>query len=154
MLQLSALLRTQPEPIDPSCGQPSPFKIAIIDEAHCIGCTLCIAACPVDAIVGANKRMHTVITAACTGCDLCLPACPVDCIEMVIAPPELEWTTQRARTARERYVTHQTRLATQAKQADTPVATPIADKAAIIDSVMARIKARRATQEDTFKITS
>ena len=64
--------------------------VAVIDEARCIGCTLCIAACPVDAIVGAQALMHTVIEALCIGCDLCVPPCPVDCIEIV--PSERAWT--------------------------------------------------------------
>lgn len=62
---------------------PKPKSVAIIDESNCIGCTLCIQACPVDAIVGAAKQMHTVIASECTGCELCVPPCPVDCILMV-----------------------------------------------------------------------
>ena len=62
--------------------QPVADAVAVIDEARCIGCTLCIRACPVDAIVGATKLMHTVIASQCTGCELCIPPCPVDCIEM------------------------------------------------------------------------
>ncbi len=67
-------------PLDPACGHETPRQRAVIDEARCIGCTLCIAACPVDCIVGAAKRMHGVIAEQCTGCELCIPACPVDCI--------------------------------------------------------------------------
>lgn len=70
-------------PLDPACGAPPQPAIAVIDEAACIGCALCLAACPVDAIVGAPRRMHTVIATECTGCRLCLPPCPVDCIAMV-----------------------------------------------------------------------
>ena len=70
-------------PLDPACGIEGPLRLAVIDEAWCIGCTLCIKACPVDCIVGAAKQMHTVIEAHCTGCELCLPVCPVDCIAMV-----------------------------------------------------------------------
>ena len=69
--------------LDRSCGEPGPLAVARIDEAACIGCTLCIDACPVDAIVGAAKRLHAVLPALCTGCALCLPPCPVDCITMV-----------------------------------------------------------------------
>lgn len=68
--------------------------VAVIDESRCIGCTLCIDACPVDAIVGARKLMHTIIVAECTGCALCLPPCPVDCIELVPPAPRpgaLRW---------------------------------------------------------------
>ena len=71
---------------DTSCGVHKPRQVAIIDEARCIGCTLCIRACPVDAIVGAPKLMHTVIGAECTGCELCLSPCPVDCIALAPAP--------------------------------------------------------------------
>jgi Na+-translocating ferredoxin:NAD+ oxidoreductase subunit B len=86
----------------------------VIDEAGCIGCTLCIKACPVDCIVGAPKAMHTVIDAACTGCELCLPACPVDCIALVPVTPGRSgwaaWSTADAATARERYAFHRQRV--------------------------------------------
>jgi len=65
---------------------PKPKSVALIDETTCIGCTLCLQACPVDAIVGAAKQMHTIIASECTGCELCLPPCPVDCIDMVALP--------------------------------------------------------------------
>ncbi|MGH8233203.1 MAG: RnfABCDGE type electron transport complex subunit B [Rhodanobacteraceae bacterium] len=73
-------------PLDPECGEEAPPRVALIDEDACIGCTKCIEACPVDAIVGAAKLMHTVIVERCTGCELCLPPCPVDCIAMVADP--------------------------------------------------------------------
>ena len=80
--------------------------MAVIDEAWCIGCTLCLAACPTDAIFGANKRMHTVIEAWCTGCELCIPACPVDCIRLENITGERKgwsaWSPAEAETARER----------------------------------------------------
>ena len=72
-------------PLDPACGIEAPPSVAVIDEAVCNGCTKCIQACPVDAIVGASKLMHTVIADLCTGCELCIPPCPVDCIAMVPA---------------------------------------------------------------------
>jgi len=72
-------------PLDPACGIEAPPSVAVIDEAACIGCTKCIQACPVDAIVGASKLMHTVVADLCTGCELCVPPCPVDCIAMVPA---------------------------------------------------------------------
>ncbi|TAN05457.1 MAG: RnfABCDGE type electron transport complex subunit B [Rhodanobacteraceae bacterium] len=72
-------------PLDPECGIEAPPRVALIDEAVCIGCTKCIQACPVDAIVGANKLMHTVVADLCTGCELCIAPCPVDCIAMVPA---------------------------------------------------------------------
>jgi electron transport complex protein RnfB len=73
-------------PLDPACGSEGPPRVAWIDEPACIGCARCLDPCPTDAIVGARKRMHTVIADDCSGCELCLPACPVDCIHMVPAP--------------------------------------------------------------------
>ena len=79
---LANLLGTEPLPLDAEHGEEKPLTIAYIREDECIGCTKCIQACPVDAIMGASKVMHTVISAECTGCDLCVEPCPVDCIEM------------------------------------------------------------------------
>ncbi len=81
--KLAELLGVEPKPLDETHGTPKPKSVAFIDEQTCIGCTLCIQACPVDAIAGAAKQMHTIIAAECTGCELCLPPCPVDCISMV-----------------------------------------------------------------------
>jgi electron transport complex protein RnfB len=90
---LADLLGRDPKPLDAERGVEKPKEVALIDESLCIGCTKCIQACPVDAIVGASKHMHTVIAAECTGCGLCLPPCPVDCIEMVPARQGLAaWT--------------------------------------------------------------
>jgi electron transport complex protein RnfB len=83
---IAALLGVAAQPVDPSFGAPAPPVIALIDESRCIGCTLCIQACPVDAIVGAAKLMHTVIVEACTGCELCVPPCPVECIALLARP--------------------------------------------------------------------
>ena len=83
ILALADLLDREPKPLNPDNGVEKPKSVAVIDEMRCIGCTLCIQACPVDAIVGAAKHMHTVIAEECTGCNLCLPPCPVDCIAMV-----------------------------------------------------------------------
>jgi electron transport complex protein RnfB len=80
---LADLLGRDPKPLNPENGIEKPKTVAIIDEQTCIGCTLCIQACPVDAILGAAKQMHTVIESECTGCELCVPPCPVDCIDMV-----------------------------------------------------------------------
>lgn len=80
---IADLLDRDPKPLSEEHGSEEARTVAVIDEATCIGCTLCIQACPVDAILGGPKQMHTVIAAECTGCDLCLPPCPVECIEMV-----------------------------------------------------------------------
>lgn len=89
---LADLLGREPLALNPENGLEKPRAVAVIDESSCIGCTLCIQACPVDAILGAAKMMHTVIESECTGCDLCLPPCPVDCIEMVVLPTTLrDW---------------------------------------------------------------
>ena len=82
---LALLLDRTPKPLNPANGIEKPVLVALIREAECIGCTKCIQACPVDAIVGASKRMHTVLADLCTGCELCIPPCPVDCIDLV--PP-------------------------------------------------------------------
>ncbi len=88
IVALSRLTGLPVSAVDPQCGQTQTPLLAVIDEERCIGCKLCIQACPVDAIVGAAKYMHTVIAAQCTGCELCLPPCPVDCIDMLPGPPE------------------------------------------------------------------
>ena len=113
-------------PLDPACGREGPLAVAIIDEAWCIGCTLCLDACPVDCIVGANKRMHTVIESLCTGCELCLAACPVDCIAMQVSDPATTgwaaWSADRADTSRERYAFHRLRLERQRREDDERLA--------------------------------
>jgi len=97
-------------PLNPANGGEGPLRVAVIDEALCIGCTLCIQACPVDAIVGAAKRMHTVIAALCTGCDLCVPPCPMDCIAMPPVEPPRPWTDTDATAARTRFAARKRRL--------------------------------------------
>ena len=101
-------------PLDPAHGSEGPRALAVIDEAWCIGCTLCIKACPVDCIVGASKVMHTVVDAQCTGCELCVPACPVDCIAMVPVTGTRTgwqaWSAAQADEARERYAFHRLRV--------------------------------------------
>lgn len=81
--KLAELLGVEPKPLN---AEPRPKAVAVIDENTCIGCTLCIQACPVDAILGSAKHMHTVISSECTGCELCLAPCPVDCISMQALP--------------------------------------------------------------------
>ena len=107
-------------PLNPDNGIEGPMTVAVIDEAWCIGCTLCIKVCPTDAILGSNKVMHTVIEAACTGCDLCLPVCPVDCIEMVPISDERTgwsaWSAELAQQARKRYEARQLRLIEEDKE--------------------------------------
>ena len=86
---LADLLGREAKPLDEDCGEEKAVRtVAYIDEDLCIGCKLCIQACPVDAIVGAPRHMHTVIADECTGCDLCVEPCPVDCIEMIEVPPD------------------------------------------------------------------
>ena len=109
-------------PLDPYYGEEAPLTVAVIDESWCIGCTLCIKACPVDCIVGSPKHMHTVIEPLCTGCELCVPACPVDCISMEPATTSpatatgwAAWSPQQADQARSRYAFHKVRLVQAAK---------------------------------------
>ena len=82
---LAKVLGVPAQPYDRSRGEYKPLQVALIVEADCIGCTKCIQACPVDAIIGGSKHMHTVIEPLCTGCELCVPACPVDCIDLIAA---------------------------------------------------------------------
>ena len=107
--------------------------VALIDEARCIGCTRCIDACPVDAIVGAQGFMHTVIAAYCTGCELCLPPCPVDCIDLV--PPPGPWTAADARGAKRRAALRRHRKSEQMPKTTAP------DRKAVIAAALKR-KAR------------
>ena len=113
---LAALLSRAIVPLDSSRGAHLPHRIALIDEAACIGCAKCLKACPTDAIIGANKVMHTVIPELCTGCDLCIPPCPVDCISMVEDPHYP--ASLDADTARERFQFHNVRLARDLRERD------------------------------------
>jgi electron transport complex protein RnfB len=161
---LSGLLGTEALALDPFHGTEGPRKVAVIREAECIGCTKCIQACPVDAILGGGKLMHTVIESECTGCDLCVEPCPVDCIDMVpvqSAPDEWEDMRRRAVHYKSRYDFRETRLAA-AKNADEqrraeraalvmppPDATqdPQADAKATIAAALERVRAKKALQQ-------
>lgn len=117
--KLAELLGVQPEPLNTSHGFPKPRAVAWIDERLCIGCTFCIQSCPVDAIVGAAKQMHTVIAEECTGCELCIAPCPMDCISLIPVNEEMDHSLslptdaikkQAADKARARYQFRQQRL--------------------------------------------
>lgn len=171
--QLAKLTQHPYKPLNPANGVEQPRLLAVIDEQVCIGCTLCIQACPVDAIVGAAKQMHTVIAAECTGCELCVPPCPVDCIALVEAspPPDVspqDLLMQQAAHARYRYEFRLLRLewekqertlrlaakAIEAKAAaamlaassvNAPAAIKAAqDKQALIQAALARAAAKKA----------
>jgi len=139
-----ALLTGEPAlPLNPANGSEAPLRVAVIDEPRCIGCTLCIQACPVDAIVGAARRMHTVIDAWCTGCDLCVAPCPVDCIAMVDVAPPRAWRDADAQAARSRHAARRERLAA-GETAPVPAASAAADaRQAAVQAAMARARARR-----------
>ena len=152
--KLAALLGRQAKPLNPRNGVEQPRRVAVIDEARCIGCTLCIQACPVDAIVGAAKLMHTVVTELCTGCDLCIPPCPVDCIEMVPAiGADALWDQPRANAARERFELRRTRLERERAERTGRLARRTLQaggdpqgqkKRAVIQAAIERARAKRA----------
>jgi len=145
---LSALTGKPVVALDRAHGEPMPFTIARIDEAWCIGCTLCIEACPVDAIVGAAKRMHTVLPVLCTGCELCLPPCPVDCIDMMPAPRA--WSPEDARAARQRFAARNARKARAGDRSrELAPAGAQPSKAEVVAAAIARARARRATTRDS-----
>jgi len=164
--RLAALTGRPALPLDPVFGAEGPLTVAVIDEDWCIGCTLCLAACPTDAILGGNKRMHTVIEPYCTGCEICLPVCPVDCIRMESVSGErtgwAAWSAQQAATARKRYEFHSDRrqreqqenelrleekarmkladLTAHSRHTDPAV---LDQKRAVIEAALARARARR-----------
>jgi electron transport complex protein RnfB len=111
--RLAAVTDRPPLPLNPSHGVERPLHVAVIDEPLCIGCTLCIQACPVDAIVGAARVMHTVVAEWCNGCDLCVAPCPMDCIAMVPVLPARVWDDNDARGSRARYEARARRLAVE-----------------------------------------
>ena len=144
----SILNRDVPPPLDPACGTEGPRATAVIDEAWCIGCTLCLDACPTDAIVGIHKRMHTVIEAHCTGCELCLPVCPVDCIALEVVTPGRSgwqaWSSSQADSARRRYAIHLARYRRgEPESVDAHIEQTDSDalKRTVVDAALARARA-------------
>jgi electron transport complex protein RnfB len=166
IVRLAAITGRAVLALDTERGHEGPRALAVIDEAWCIGCTLCIKACPVDCIVGASKVMHTVIDGQCTGCELCVPVCPVDCIAMLPVTGDRSgwaaWSDVQAGEARERYTFHQMRVErdrrenderlaakAEAKLADLESHTRLTDPAAIerkravIEAALARARERK-----------
>jgi Na+-translocating ferredoxin:NAD+ oxidoreductase subunit B len=134
IVRLAQITGRPASPLDPGRGTEGPRLLAVIDEAWCIGCTLCIKACPVDCIVGASKLMHTVIEPLCTGCELCIPVCPVDCISLVPVTGERTgwqaWSAAQADEARERYAFHRERLLRDQRENDERLAAKAREKLA------------------------
>jgi len=137
--------------IDPDCGVERPRPVAFIDPQKCIGCTLCIQACPVDAIVGASKQMHIVLTEWCTGCDLCIPPCPVDCISMIEVTKNKTgwnaWSPELAKVSRQRYHSRKDRLAREKKDNDARLAKKAATKLAALNAEIALSDEAKQEQE-------
>lgn len=130
--RLSALTGRPVIPINPANGVERPRPVAFIDEALCIGCTLCIQACPVDAILGAAKQMHTILPSLCTGCDLCVAPCPVDCISMLPVTGERTgwdaWSQEQADAARARHDFRSERLQREKEENDARLAAKAVEK--------------------------
>ncbi|MBW4051852.1 MAG: RnfABCDGE type electron transport complex subunit B [Proteobacteria bacterium] len=121
---LARLLRRGPLPLNPANGVEGPQLVAQIDEAACIGCARCLPPCPVDAIVGARKQMHTVVLELCTGCELCIAPCPVDCITMVPRTSVADApAAPDARSNRRRFHAHNERIARRARERDALLAS-------------------------------
>ncbi len=149
--RLATLLGKPVIPLNPVNGMERPRPVAVIDESLCIGCTLCIQACPVDAIVGAAKQMHTVMPELCTGCDLCVAPCPVDCIAMVDATPGKTgweaWSQEQADAARERHAFHVSRLRRDKEENDARLAAKAAAKLKAVEAESTLTPEERTAQE-------
>ena len=146
---LATLLGREAKPLNPVNGVEKPVEIAVIDEEACIGCTKCIQVCPVDAILGASKLMHTILADECNGCELCIPACPVDCIAMVAAADPSAEPMTRAPQFRRRYEARAARLARERAQDEAAIAARKAEvhaasgtRNAVLDAI-ARAKAKK-----------
>lgn len=152
--KLAEILGVPPKPLNTTHGLPKPKVVAWIDEHICIGCTFCIQSCPVDAIVGAAKQMHTVIAAECTGCELCIPPCPMDCIRLIPATEKMDgafnlpadaFRKQAADAARSRYQFRLQRLAREKQANKKPLKHKITEQSEII-SVSAEARKRAIVQ--------
>ncbi|MGH8620141.1 MAG: RnfABCDGE type electron transport complex subunit B [Burkholderiales bacterium] len=141
LLALARVTGLPAQALDPACGSAKPRAVAVIDEAWCIGCTLCIEACPVDAIVGAPKRMHTVLAEDCTGCELCLPPCPVDCIALVPLMPQPDHAALLT-LGREARARHERRNARRARHTAAPAMAAATLKRDTIARAVERARAR------------
>jgi electron transport complex protein RnfB len=142
--RLAAIAGLDPIALNPANGDEGPRALAVIDEGWCIGCTLCLDACPTDAILGGNKQMHTVIEPYCTGCELCIPVCPVDCISLENATGDRTgwqaWSAAQAAQALVRYEFHSVR---SNKDAGCSPIEPEKPKQAVIEAALALARARR-----------
>jgi Na+-translocating ferredoxin:NAD+ oxidoreductase subunit B len=149
--RLARLLDKPIIPLNPINGIERPRPVALIDEALCIGCTLCIQACPVDAIVGAAKQMHTVVPELCTGCDLCVAPCPVDCIAMIDVTPGMTgwdaWSKQQADAARERHNLRVLRLRRDKEENDARLTAKAAAKLRSVEAESTLTPEEKAAQE-------
>ena len=146
---LAHLLKRPAVALNPDFGRvPEQRMLAVIEEEHCIGCTLCIQACPLDAIIGAAKLMHTVLLEECSGCELCLPPCPVDCIQMVAVSdyPHIypNWTRVQAKRAKQRFLARQKRLESACRDSRHETARTTDPRKALIAEALTRVKRKKA----------
>lgn len=136
---LAKLLGRDIMPLNPQNGIHKPKERAVIREDECIGCVKCAKVCPVDAIIGTGKMMHTVLAHDCTGCELCVPACPVDCIDMVVAKD----STYYSDDWREAHQHREARLLKQEQQEKVQYQAKVADTQSILAQALARAKAKK-----------